>query len=157
MRGARLPVAVSILLAGCSPSAMDMDRQIRDAQRVSKFGPVADWPLSTANWSKATPAMRDAAYRFCMERHGAAATCFDEQDYALIAANHIETNARNAIRRKTGDPVFDSIRARPAAFDHARRYCFSVYSDAGGQDARMLGPCLSSATGSDFFAIVPVP
>ncbi|PXA88874.1 hypothetical protein DMC47_29505 [Nostoc sp. 3335mG] len=133
-----------------------MDAQIRTAQRASKFGAVAQWPLSIANWSKATPEMRNAAYRFCIERHGSDTTCFDEQDYSLIVANHMETNARNAIRRESGDLFFDAIRARPEAFDDARRYCFSVYRDAGAQDARMLGPCLSSATGSDFFAIIPV-
>ncbi len=100
--------------------------------------------------------MRDAAYRFCIERHDADTICFNEQDYSLIAANQMETNARRAIRSRSDHPFLDAIRARPAAFDDARRYCFSVYRDAGAKDARMLGPCLSSATGSDFFAIIPV-
>ena len=100
--------------------------------------------------------MRDAAYRFCIERHGGDTTCFAEQDYSLIAANHMETNARRAIRGKSGDVSLDAIHARPEAFDDARRYCFSIYRDAGSRDARMLGPCLSSATGSDFFAIIPI-
>lgn len=157
MRGYRWPFVISMLLNGCSPSTNDVDTQIRAAQQASTFGVTVPWKLSDANWSKATPAMRDAAYRFCIERHGGDSSCFDEQDYSLIAANHAETNARRAIRSGSSAPFFDAIRARPAAFDDARRYCFSVYRDAGAQYARMLGPCLSSATGSDFFSIVPVP
>lgn len=157
MRGYGLPFVISVVLAGCSPSTNGMDAQIRAAQQASTFGATATWKLSDAIWSTATPAMRDAAYRFCIERHGGDGTCFSEQDYSLIAANHVETNARRAIRSGSSAPFFDAIRARPAAFDDARRYCFSVYRDAGAQDARMLGPCLSSATGSDFFAIIPVP
>ncbi len=101
--------------------------------------------------------MRDHAYRFCIDRYEAATTCFDAQDYSLIAANHAESNARRAVRRQTGHPAFDAIRRHPEAFDDARRYCFSTYRDAGAADARMLGPCLSNATGSDFFGIMPVP
>lgn len=156
MRGYGFPFLISVLLAGCSPSTNDVDAQIRAAQRASIFGATATWKLSDANWSKATPTMRDAAYRFCIERHGGDSTCFNEQDYSLIAANHVETNAHSAIRSGFIAPFFDAIRVRPAAFDDARRYRFSVYRDAGAQDARILGPCLSSATGSDFFAIIPV-
>lgn len=156
MRDYGFPFLISVLLAGCSPSTNDVDAQIRAAQRASTFGATATWKLSDANWSTATPAMRDAAYRFCIERHGGDSICFNEQDYSLVAANHAETNARRAIRRETGDPSLDAIRARPSAFDDARRYCFSAYRDAGAQDARMLGPCLSSATRSDFFAIIPI-
>ena len=157
MRGYRLLFVIAVALAGCSPSPNDVDAQMRAAQRASTFGATATWKLSDANWSKATPAMRDAAYRFCMERLAGDSTCFNEQDYSLIAANHVESNVRRAIRGVSSAPFFDAIRARPAAFDDARRYCFSVYRDAGAQDARILGPCLSSATGSDFFAIIPVP
>lgn len=155
MRGWGLSFVIVVLLAGCVPSTAEADAQLRSAQQASTFGATTTWRLSTANWSKATPAMRDAAYRFCVERHGADTTCFLEQDLSLIAANHVETNARRAIRTESDGPYADAIRARPAAFDDARRYCFSVYRDAGAQDARMLGPCLSSATGSDFFGIIP--
>ncbi|KQM57942.1 hypothetical protein ASE65_12330 [Sphingomonas sp. Leaf16] len=156
MRLYGLPYIISALLAGCFPSSNAVDAQVRSAQRASIFRATATWRLSAANWSRSTPAMRDAAYRFCIARHGADSTCFHEQDYSLIAANHAETNARRAVRSKSDASFFDAIRSRPEAFDEARRYCFSVYRDAGAQDARMLGPCLSSATGSDFFSIIPV-
>ncbi|WP_230769399.1 hypothetical protein [Sphingomonas sp. Leaf4] len=145
------------ILAGCSslPGDATSDR-IDAAQRAAKFGSTADWKISDANWSKNTRAMRDRAYRFCIERYEANTKCFDEQDYSLIAANHSETNARRAIVKESGYLPFDSIRSRPEAFDEARRYCFSIYQDAGAADARMLGPCLSNATGSDFFSIIPV-
>lgn len=157
MRGYGFPFLISVLLAGCSPSTNDVDAQIKAAQLASTFGATATWKLSDANWSTATPAMRDAAYRFCIERYGGDSNCFNEQDYSLIAANHVESNVRRAIRGVSSAPFFDALRARPAAFDDARRYCFSVYRDAGARDARILGPCLSSATGSDFFAVIPVP
>lgn len=154
----QLQIFLLFVLAGCSPSPGDVTSdRIDTAQRNSKFGRTADWRISDANWSKNTETMRDRAYRFCIERYEANTNCFNEQDYSLIAANHSETNARRAIGKESDYPHFDSIRVRPEAFDEARRYCFSVYQDAGAADARILGPCLSNAIGGDFFGIVPVP
>ncbi len=157
MRLVRLNVIVMLTLAGCSPVADPSTGQIRTAQDGSDFGPIRNWKLSPANWSKNTQAMRDRAYRFCMERTAATRACFAEQDHSLIAANHAESNARRAVAGDSGDPHLAELRRHPEAFDDVRRHCFSIYDDAGSADARVLGPCLSAATGSDYFGIISVP
>lgn len=79
------------------------------------------------------------------------------QDYSLIAANHAESNVdKLSLTLDKVSPYFAAIRQNPQPFKSARRSCLLIYIDAGSADARMIGPCFSSAVGADFFGIIPV-
>lgn len=152
------PLVILWIVAGCSsatrPPALD---EVHAEQDRSKFGPTKNWRLAKASWAKSTQNIRDRAYVFCLLKRPTDAGCMVAQDYALVSANHAETNV-SYISPGLGDvsPYFEAIRQRPAAFSDARRFCLQIYEDAGSADARMLGPCFSSAVGADFFGIVPV-
>jgi hypothetical protein len=102
--------------------------------------------------------MRDRAYTFCLSKKPADKDCLNEQDWSLFEY----ANAFWLVRefRSETDPTSPFARGyqlNPSAFDRPRRYCLSVYEDAGSRDARSLGPCMAAATGGDFFGVVPVP
>ncbi|MFE8583011.1 hypothetical protein ACFX59_02780 [Sphingomonas sp. NCPPB 2930] len=132
--------------------------QLHAEQQRSTYGPTSDWRLSDATWSRSTQKMRDRAYLFCWQKRRGDPQCPPSQDFALILANHAESNARAAVRgERPGMPFFDAIRQRPDAYIAARQHCMIVYQDGGAADARSLGPCLTNAVGGDYFGIVPVP
>jgi hypothetical protein len=149
---------IGTMVASCSAKQSSPSlNAVRATQALSEFGPTTSWRLANVSWTKNTQAMRDRAYLFCLEVKPKDNACMTAQDYSLITANHAESNVANL--SPTSDkisPYFSAIRQNPEAFKSARRSCLLVYVDAGSADARMIGPCFSSAVGADFFGIIPV-
>src|SRR3569623_2031681 len=132
-------VAVCLVLAGCSkgtPSA----QTIASAEAKSTFGPVSQWKLDAAINGPALQQMRDRAYAYCLTAKPSDSRCADEQDWSLFTY----ANAFRLFRgfRSEGTPISrfaSAYKERPTAFNLPRRYCLSVYVDAGARDARSLG------------------
>lgn len=100
--------------------------------------------------------MRDRAYSFCMEKHPNDTMCFKYQDQSLILANHADTAATEFIKQPGEDRYAMALADNPDWLPEVRSHCLSIYRDAGARDARMLGPCMGSMVGFDYFGIVPV-
>jgi hypothetical protein len=153
-----LPFAIAFL-AGCSVSKTPTEQErIKQMQASAFLGSTEKWNLS-GEWRISMGEMRDRAYRFCITRHSEDRTCADRQDFSLHAAMNADATADAAKSGKVDkeDAIAFSLHLEPKLYEDARKYCFSVYEDAGSEDARALGPCLSNATGSDFFGIRGVP
>jgi hypothetical protein len=79
-------------------------------------------------------------------------------DYSLISAGHAESIAEMfRTEPDTNNPYSQALADRPEAFTEARNYCFEGYRASGAEDVRLLGPCLVSAVGGDYFRMLPVP
>jgi hypothetical protein len=131
---------------------------VAELQAGAYFGATADWKLDPRLPQASVQEMRDRAYRYCLGRKAPDENCFREQDQSLFA--FAKSFALVRTFRSEQEPTFPFAVAHqlePAAFEGVRRYCQSVYEDAGSGDARSLGPCMSAAVGADFFGIVPVP
>ena len=92
-----------------------------------------------------------------MDKRPADRSCNDEQDHALVA--YANSFAMIRILREDPNPTLPMARGHqldPSAFGRIRAHCRSVYTDHGSRDARMLGPCMSAATGGDYFGVMPV-
>ncbi|PSJ37876.1 hypothetical protein C7I55_19385 [Sphingomonas deserti] len=149
-----------LLVAGCSsgnggPTALD----VTAAQARSELGSTARWPLDTGLSRDKVQAIRDGAYRFCRDVHPDDTKCFTQQDRSIFAVNQAARLWRSYLAEPSKHGSFPYARAHqnlPDAFQDIVDYCWSTYVDAGKRDARMLGPCLMSAVGGDFFGVVPV-
>ena len=152
-----LPLTIlGLITGGCSDTRPSL-REIRSWQMSAKAGPTEKWQIFSVAWATNTPAMRDAAYIFCAQKHPADEQCFADQDWSLIAANHAEAIARNYMDHPSPqNPRERALADQPRAFEIVRSHCMSIYRDAGSADARMLGPCMMSAVGGDYFSIMPV-
>jgi len=149
--------AVFFALIGCGKGAPSA-HEIASAEAKSTLGPIAKWKLDPGVNRTALQQMRDRAYVFCLTKKASDKNCTGEQDWSLFTY----ANAFYMVRqfRSESNPTFPFAKghsSNPSAFELPRRYCMSVYVDAGSQDARSLGPCMSAATGGDYFGIVPVP
>ena len=149
--------AVSLALAACGKSPPPA-QSIASAEAKSTLGPISKWKLDAAVNGVALQQMRDRAYAFCLTEKPSDKNCASEQDWSLLTY----ANAFSLFRefRSEANATFPFAKAyaqRPSAFEVPRRYCLSVYVDAGSHDARSLGPCMSAATGGDYFGIVAVP
>ena len=150
-------VAACMQLAACG-DALPTAREVGSAQATSKLGPISGWELDAAVNGAQLQQMRDRAYVFCLSKRPVDKDCLSEQDWSLFEY----ANAFRKVRgfRSEANPTFPfakGFQLNPSAFDRSRRYCSSVYEDSGSRDARSLGPCMSAATGGDFFGVVPVP
>jgi hypothetical protein len=148
---------VSFVLSACG-NGHSAGQQIADAQAKSFYGATAHWKLDPALARSEVQEMRDRAYGYCLREKPSEKDCFNEQDHSLFDY----TNAFGLVRifHSEAEPTFPYAvghKQSRAAFERVRRYCRSVYEDAGSRDARSLGPCVSAGVGADFFGVVPVP
>lgn len=150
-------VALSLAVFGCNkagPSAQD----VASAEVKSSMGPISAWKLDGALSATVLQQMRDRAYVFCLTERKTDANCTNEEDASLFSyANAFRIFRQLLSESEPISPYAEAYKLNPAAFQLPRRYCLSVYADAGSRDARSLGPCMSAATGEDYFGIVPVP
>jgi len=150
-------LAVCVALTGCGEMAPSA-QEVASAEAKSMMGPLSKWKLDSAIKATTLQQMRDRAYVFCLTKKASDKNCPTEQDWSLLTY----ANAFSLVRqfRSEANPTFpfaEGHKLNPSAFELARRYCLSVYADAGSGDARSLGPCMSAAVGGDYFGIVPVP
>lgn len=150
-------VAASLALIGCAKGPPST-KQVASAEAKSAIGPISKWKLDPAVNRTVLQQMRDRAYEFCLAEKAAGSDCVKDQDWSLFTyANGFAVYRQF---RSEADPKFPfavGYKGNPSAFEWPQRYCLSVYVDAGSRDARSLGPCMSAATGGDYFGIVPVP
>ncbi len=156
-------VCASLLLAlltGCQASEDISKQELERLQSQSALGRTEGWRIRDVRWRGSLQDMRDAAYRFCLNRHGGASTCFDQQDvslqYSALSDDYV-ADVR-AGRKQGTTPLREAIlKQSPGQYRKAREYCFSVYRDSGSGDARSLGPCITNAVGEDYFSMEIAP
>lgn len=149
-------MAVLCAITSCGPDRRD-GSQLASLQAKSKLGVTTAWKLDPALSTSIIQGMRDRAYQFCSAEKPSDKSCPSEQDYSLFEYSNAFRLVR-LFRSADGpsDPFAIGHKLDPAAFERAKRYCYSIYEDDGSRDARGLGPCMSAAVGADFFGIVPV-
>jgi hypothetical protein len=147
--------AACVVLTGCGTG---VPHKVAPAEAKSMLGPISKWKLDPALNAEALQKMRDRAYNFCLTKRPSDKDCFNEQDWSLFEfANAYASFREFRSGANSSFPFARGYSLIPSAFERPRRYCMSVYVDAGSQDARSLGPCMSAATGGDYFGIAPVP
>lgn len=145
-----------VLLTGCQASEGISEQELERLQSQSTLGRTERWGIRDVRWNGSLQGMRDAAYRFCLDRYGGASKCFDQQDeslqYAALSDDYV---ADVRAGRKPGTtPLREAIlKQSPGQYRTAREYCFSVYRDSGSGDARSLGPCITNAVREDYFSM----
>lgn len=158
----------TILIAGCDEGIAGPDKIVADAQENSFIGPTSDLEFEDISERSAFSEKRNRAYQFCIDTREVTSDqlmCFDDQDHSLLSARSAITYAESILENglvvdghEFGAATHEfGIVQNPEIWSQAKEYCFSVYEDAGRNDARMLGPCLTNVVGGDFFRAVPVP
>jgi len=150
-------VLIALLLGGCHSRQADVSR-IAEAQRNSLYGPTDQWKLDPAVPRAQIQEIRDRGYAYCLTKKPTDKDCANQQDHSVFM--YASAFAMVRMFRSEAKPTFPYAighKQGPETFDLVRRYCMSVYDDAGSNDARALGPCMSAGVGADFFGVVPKP
>lgn len=160
--GALTLIPVALLAVACAPqehTESNGTAQIASAQIAGGRLPISEWRLDESLPVTEVQGMRDRAYAFCLRARPSDDACFDRQDESLIMASHAI-----GIWRSYRDDEGELSRyaqayrsAPPGTFEDIRAHCWSIYTDNGSADARMLGPCMLNAVGGDYFGVLPVP
>lgn len=154
---ARLAAAIACLICSTAQAQAQVE-EVATRQERSQLGATEQWPLDPALSRSEIQLMRDRAYGFCMVEKASDEGCIDEQDHSLFhyVSSFALVRLFRAERRPT-NPFAAGHIDDPSAFDGMQSYCYSIYSDHGARDARMLGPCMMARLGGDFFGVVSVP
>lgn len=154
----KMLTSLLIMMAACGCSQKDAaPASFSEAQAKSRMGPVSAWKIDPALPRAELQNMRDRAYRYCVSAKAGDRQCFVEQDLSLFEFARSFAIARFLISEDSPANFYaEGLRSDPKAFRRAVAYCYSIYSDHGAADARMLGPCVSPAVGGNFFGIATV-
>jgi hypothetical protein len=150
-------IAAGFLLFSPRPEAIASPEIIAAAQRSSTWGADPIW-LATSSEQARFRRVRDRAYAYCFRDGAITRTCVDEQDDAIQGGVLSLMMAADLRRRRDRNRLATRERWIAENLDvevRARAYCWSVYYDHGGQDARILGACLGNL--GTFQPIIQMP
>ncbi len=125
-------VAIACLIMSACGNQQPDARQIAVAQARSFLGATGDWKLDPSLAEADVQKIRDRAYGFCLARSPADKNCLNEQDHSIF----MYASAFAMIRMFRSEPkptvaYAVALKERPDLFEQVRRYCRSVYEDAG--------------------------